>query len=93
MKQMAVENNMGSVPMGVAMYPMCPFQMPNVPSLHFFRPCMGYKVDDPFRIRPPMSQYIATYFSESACGILEWAAFSVDAPDSSVCKLWHDSDS
>ena len=37
-----------------------------------------------------MSQYRVTYFGESACGILEWAAFSVDAPDSSACKLWRD---
>ena len=48
------------------------------------------KVDDPFRIRPPMSQYRATYFGESACSIFEWAVFSVDAPDSSACKLWRD---
>ena len=31
-----------------------------------------------------MSQYRPTYFSESACSIFEWAAFSVDAPDSSA---------
>ena len=50
----------------------------------------GCKVDDPFRIRPPMSQYRPTYFGESTCGIFEWAAFSVDAPDSLACKLWRD---
>ena len=37
-----------------------------------------------------MSQYRATYFGESACGIFEWVAFLVDAPDSSACKLWRD---
>ena len=53
----------------------------------------GPKVDDPFRIRPPMSQYRATYFGKSVCGIFEWAAFSVDAPDSLACKLWRDNGS
>ena len=37
-----------------------------------------------------MSQYRATYFGELAYGIFEWEAFSVDAPDSSACKLWCD---
>ena len=37
-----------------------------------------------------MSQYRPTYFGESAYGIFKWAAFLVDAPDSSAYKLWHD---
>ena len=48
------------------------------------------RVDDPFPISPPFQQYRATYFGESACSILNQAAFSVDAPDSSACKLWRD---